>query len=122
MTIADVGDYMWDSGVFISGSSFTSKPANTTAISGLGSKTLFISPNPFEDIVKVTLPDDLLQKKVSCYIVNEMGQSIYQYNGRGDGFSFSLASASKSFNVGNYILHFAVPADGTREVIRLQKH
>jgi hypothetical protein len=121
MVVGDVMDGALDSGVFIRGSSFTSKPGSTT-VSSLGNiGNIPVVPNPFKDKITVQLPKSLNSQNITAYMLNNMGQSVFEYKGLGAGLNTALQNHAASLYSGIYFMNIKVPATGQSQTIRLQK-
>ncbi len=121
MVVADASDVVFDSGVFIEGSSFTAKPANPNAIDNVNTKKTLVFPNPFQDKTTITLPTELNQEIITVSLNNEIGQSLYNSPIAGAQLNSVLTSVIEKCVNGSYFLKISAPNKNYNEVIRLQK-
>jgi hypothetical protein len=119
MTIADVSDGIMDSGVFIRGSSFTAKPANTNSVSNTTKGRFVVHPNPFREMINIELPEKVAGEPVIAVVQNAVGQTMFRYEGKGAGLNAALAAKAASMNAGLYFMTIA--AGGAMESIKIQK-
>lgn len=121
MVVADASDMIMDSGVFIEGSSFTAKPANTNGIDNINHKKAFVAPNPFQENFTVNLPAELDQEMISVSLENEIGQSMLQTSIIGASVNSVLKPIVEQAANGTFFLKISVPSKSYHEVMRLQK-
>jgi hypothetical protein len=120
--VADVMDGVLDSGVFIEGSSFTSKPAfNPNSIAAVKKDNIALSPNPFKGSLKAGLPSALMNEQVHVQMYNEVGRCVYQFHGKGAELGASLASETAQMNSGLFFMTIVVPSKGITQNNKIQK-
>ncbi len=121
MVVADAVDYIYDSGVFIEGSSFTAKPANPNAIADKKNEHTKAFPNPFNDKLTIELPTSVLNESIQVTLKNEMGQIMAQYQGLGKMINVQLGTEVAKLSKGIYYMSISVPNKNINEVVCLLK-